>query len=75
MSFYRRATSFLSENKTFTLETEHRIIYSSTIEHQHSNKIQKRKHLVLGYIKEICVRLYKTIIEVKFTERKQMNNK
>lgn len=29
----------------------------------------------MGNIKEICVRLYKTMIDVKFTERKQMNNK
>lgn len=71
MSSSRRVTSFfLSDNKTFTLETEHHLKYSSTIEHQHSNKIQTRKHLVLGNIKEICVRLYKTMIKVKFTGKK-----
>lgn len=62
MSSSRRVTFFLSDDKTLTLETEHRKLYSSTIDHQDSNKIQKRKHLVLGNIKEICVRLYKTMI-------------
>lgn len=57
MSSYRRVTFFLSDDKTFTLETEHRKIYISTLDHQHSNKIQKRKHVVLGNIREICVRL------------------
>lgn len=48
---------------------------SSTIEHQHTNKKQKRKHLVLGNINEICVKLYKTMIEVKFTDGKEMNKR
>lgn len=66
MSSSRRATSFFYQIiKNLPLKPYNRLIYSSTIEHQHSNKIQKRKHSVLGNIKEICVRLYKTMIEVK----------